>query len=1178
MTMPDFKLTPDQRKAATTLAGPLFVAAGAGSGKTGVVTRRFVHAIATGYATVDQILTITFTKKAAAEMMTRIRRDLHERTPVDAPATLEQKERMRAAYREIERAQISTIDSFCASVLRANALAAGIDPNFSAADDSQAGLIREEVFDLCLQELVMEQGEPAVEFITAYDPNRDGTLFTEVTDIYDALRCQGKAVTLPHPAVPDLKAAERELGLAVAIARDACRSIAQPNRNQLNGLNKLADLERALAATDPARRAHHAQMDEIKAGSMGPAKEAFTGLEAPRLRFLNAVLSGLAVNTLDLFRDLLEAFDRRYREEKHRRGVLDFSDLALLTRDLLQGKPDIRERVAARYRLVMVDEFQDTNPLQYEIIQLVARDNLFLVGDENQAIYGFRNADVALFQEQREAARAAGTLIELKDNFRSQPEILDFVDHIFNRDGMLRPGYLELTASAQPDPVREDFRVEVLFVDCCRKSQADGLEKIKTEITRPAEAQMIARRLNQLFDSGYRKGDAAILLRSKNDAEIYRDALTGAGIENYLAIGSSYFGKLEMIDVVNIFRLIINPLDDLALLGALRSPMAGLSDDALFWLRHGGDPDGPGYRGPLWQVLAAPDRLAELTPVDRDRLAGFVTRVEELRTAAGRQTLVNLARRVIDSGDYAATIAAGRNGKQDLANLLKLIDLAGDFELAWGNDLAGFTIFLEHQKEIQAREIEAPTETEGVDAVRIMTMHSAKGLEFPLVVLPNLQADSSQPMKAAVIIDPEGGDAVGLRYRDANGLIGTAFAWDELKEKIADREARELKRLGYVATTRAERHLILSGVAAADRVAGETKPKDPPFLWLRQLLSLRWDRDENLGSENRLPDINGTTVGLSICTDPAAAAAEYFQAGRQLTAQAPEPVNADISRMPDAPTYVPPQISPTSLDNYQKCPRRYFLENVLRVGSMFPRQSHGAKAAPGCALSPAEMGTLIHRIFEIQLPVPGGQPVTRELLARTAAQALPAAPDLLEADYDRAAHLIDNFSRADVAADLVSAAANDKLQRELSFSTMVGRTIVGGQIDALCPAGPAGETTLVVDYKTGSPKEGRTAAEEAASYQYQMTAYALAALGRYERPVRVVLLFLGGREPVQFVQEFTPADRPALTADLMAVIDSMADGTFPPLAAFDVHCCSWCAGAGPDDAGLCPVGSAPPGA
>lgn len=1169
MTMTDFKLTPDQSQAATTLEGPVFVAAGAGSGKTGVVTKRFVHAIATGFATVDQILTITFTKKAAAEMMNRIRDDLHQRQAVE-PATEAQEELMRVAYREIERAQISTIDSFCASVLRANALAAGIDPNFSAADDSQAGLIREEVFDVCLQELVAERGEAAVQFITAYDPNRDGTLFQELTKVYDELRCQGKEVTLPQPPLPDLKSAERELGLAVAMARDACRQIKAPNKNQTNGLKKLVALELALAAGDPVVRAGRAQMDEIKPGSMGPAKEEFSRLEAPRLLFLNAVLSGLAVKTLDLFRELLESFDRKYQAEKHNRGVLDFSDLAIRTRDLLQQKSDIRERVAARYRLVMVDEFQDTNPLQHEIIQLVSRDNLFLVGDANQAIYGFRNADVALFQKQREAARAGGTLIELKDNFRSQPAILDFVDFIFNRDGMLQPGYLKLAASAPPAQEQEDYRVEVLFVDCCRDSIREGLAKSKTEITRPAEAQQIAQRLKELFKSGYTKGDAAILLRSKNDAEIYRDALTRAGIENYLSVGSSYFGKLELNDVVNILRLIINPLDDLALLGALRSPMVGLSDDALFWLRHAGEPDTPKYTEPLWPILAAPDRLAYLTQEDRGRLAAFVARLGELREMAGRQTLANLARQVINSGDYAATIAAGSNGKQDMANLLKLLDLAGDFELAWGNDLTEFTRFLEHQKETEAREIEAPTETEGVDAVRIMTMHSAKGLEFPLVVLPNLQADGSPTKKPAVIIDPEGGDLVGLRYRDATGISGPAFAYDELREKIADREARELKRLGYVATTRAKRHLILSGVAAADKMSTETKPKDPPFLWLRQLLSLSWDRDENLGSEKLLQGINGTSVGLSICVDPAATAAEYIQAGRQLTSQAPEAVSADINRMPAAAIYVPPVISPTSLDNYQKCPRRYFLENVLRVGNMFPRRTDGAAAAAGGALAAAEMGTLIHHIFETSLPVPGAEPITREQLDETAAQVLSAAPGLLQADYERAAHLIGNLSRAVVAADLFKAVENDTLKRELSFSTLVGQTIVGGQIDALCPAGPAGETTLVVDYKTGAPKEGRTADEAAESYKYQMAAYALAALRRYEQPVRVVLLFLGGGEPVQVVQEFTATDMPALTADIKAVIDRMADGAFPPLARFDKHCCPWCDG-GPNVARLCPV-------
>ena len=378
--MNDIDLTPEQLQAIKTLEGPVFVAAGAGSGKTGVVTRRFVHAIATGYAGVDEILTITFTKKAAAEMMERIRSYLHERIPVE-PADEAGMDRMAEAYRQIERAQISTIDSFCTSLLRANALAAGIDPNFSAVDDSQAELIREEVFDDCLKQLVLDKSAEAVEFIAAYDPNLKGELFKTVTGVYATLRSQGKTVTLPVPQLPDIGRAERELIEVTAAAREVATRLTEPNRNQSNGLKKLGCLEQALAESDPALRAHLAEMDEIKPGSMGPAKEEFSRLEEPRKVFVNAVRSRIALKTLALFRDLLESFDLKYAEAKHKLGVLDFADLAVQTRDLLRDNPGIRRRVSARYRLIMVDEFQDTNALQHELIGLIASNNLFLVGD-----------------------------------------------------------------------------------------------------------------------------------------------------------------------------------------------------------------------------------------------------------------------------------------------------------------------------------------------------------------------------------------------------------------------------------------------------------------------------------------------------------------------------------------------------------------------------------------------------------------------------------------------------------------------------------------------------------------------------------------------------------------------------------------------------------------------------
>lgn len=1199
--MTDVRFTSDQLRAITTLEGNVFVAAGAGSGKTGVVTHRFVYAVATGTATVDEILTITFTRKAAAEMMGRIRQFLRERDTIIPNPTEAQLSLMADAYRNIERAQISTIDSFYTGVLRAHALAAGIDPNFSAVDESQARLIQEEVFDACLRKLVEEEGTEAVEFITAYDPDLSGRLFETVTETYDALRSQGKTATLPFPKKKDVKLAENALRQATAAARAAFTRLAEPTKSQLQAAEKLEVIESALTAADPVERVRLADSVEIRAGNCGAIREEMNGVEEARQPYVIAERSCLAEKTLGLFRKLLEHFDERYAFEKHNRGMLDFSDLSILTRNLLRDNKSIRNRVSSRFKLIMVDEFQDTNFLQDEIIRMIANDNLFAVGDENQAIYGFRNAEVALFQQEKERARDGGYLIELTENFRSQPQILDFIDFIYDREGMLAPRYLKLKASATDEP-EEDFRVEIIFVDERRKSVKEGLQKVEGATTRKAEAQLIAERLSDLFKNGYSPGDVAILMKTRTDAEIYRNALTRAGIENYFAVGSSYFGKLELIDVLNMFKIIINPYDELALISALRSPMAGLSDDALYWLRNSGDPAVRQHQVSLWDSLKMSEVIARLNPKDSEKLAGFVAGFQELRRQAGRETLRNLARRVVNFGDYAATITAGQDGKQNLANLLKLLDLAADFEMSWGNDLVEFTDFLEHQKQIEAREVEAPTEEEDVEAVRIMTMHGAKGLEFPLVVLPKLQAPGKSDSRV-LMIDRGGDDLIGLRYITNSGADGKAFEYDQLMDDAHERDRQELKRLGYVAMTRAEKHLILTGVAPADKPSNPNKKNQLPFDWLRSYLSMCWERDENLGSVDCIKKIDSNKVGLQICTDPELFEQRYVKAGEQRDREAPAGVNPDITRMPEPAIFVPPSVSPTALDTYCSCPRRYYLDHVLRVGDMFETGGTGKKTAKDGVLSLTEMGLLIHKVLEKDLPGLESRMPSTEMLNLSADEAIEKKKELSPADHSRAMELIDNFKRCAIAADLFSAAASGQLQRELSFSTLIGQTILQGQIDALCPmpaihgaatgetatgetatgetaasgdnnaaSGSSGATemagTLVVDYKTGQPGEGRTPEEAAQTYRLQMASYALAASRLRPGPVRVVLAYLGGDDPVEVRQEFSVADIPALENEIQSVIDSMADGDFPPIAEFDLHQCPWCTG-GLNGARLC---------
>ncbi len=1168
-------MTADQRRAIETLEGPLVVAAGAGSGKTGVVTRRFVHAIATGFAEVDQILTITFTKKAAAEMMQRIRKMLRDRETI-CGAGSSGDERMNAACRRIESAQISTIDSFCTALLRANALAAGIDPGFGVAEESRANLMRQEAFETCLQDLLENRGDEekdeVIEFITAYDPNRKGELFKIIESVYATLRSQGRPAKLPKQALPDLEALERALRAAIADARAAFGQLSEPSPTQEKGIERIAEMEAALDVPDLAARINilgEAQLD-LRVGNL---KEEFQSVNDLHDAYIKGWYAHASVKTLDFIRELLESFDREYKGAKQGLGLLDFADLNQKTMDLLIGNPHILEKVRSRYRMVMVDEFQDTNRLQHEVIRLISGPNLMVVGDENQSIYGFRDADVTRFQEEKKKADEGGYLLELKQNFRSQQEILDFVDYVFGCDEMLAPGYLELEAVAGPDVKKEDCRVEIMLVENA-PSRDNPEKRVGIDTTRRAEARLIAERLRELFDdkdSGYCAGDAAILLLGRNQAEIYRDALTRAGVRSYLAIGASYHGKLELSDVVSMFKLIINPLDDLAMLSVLRSPMVGLSDDALYWL---GQPVGDKNmrRAPIWAGLAGPERLKRLDGPDRARLDDFVERLGELRLMEGRKTLRALAAAVIKTGDYAANILAGTNGRQNYANLMKLLDLAVAFEECWGNSLADFTGFLQHQKEVEVREAEAPTETEGAASVRIMTMHGAKGLEFPLVVLPNLQSPGKNNFSDAVLVDHKTGDRIGLKYKASGGGKSKVFDYDELQKEEKERSLNEKKRLLYVAMTRARRHLIIS--------ASEPRRDDrAPFKWLLDRLEIPWGRDADEDG-CRLSYFGEAAVKLKTCDDPEDCLDRNGESGKSDSVTEFPKINTGIASMPDPAIYVPAEISPTALDTFAACPRRYFFEQVLGLGGLFPDESAGKESADTEAasrrLSNTGMGSLIHKVLEKDmLNLETGLPGPKQLQERAAEAGL-APTGFTQADMELARRLLDNFLKAGIAAELLNAARAGGLKTELGFSTLLGRTILKGQLDALCCFGGSGsreDTTLVVDYKTGNPGAGLTGAgsETSDRYRLQMSAYALAALRLHAGPVKVVLLYLGGAEPLQIEREYRPSEAAALEAQLKEAMGKMETGEFPALMEFDAYHCSHCPG-GPARGAVCPAG------
>ncbi|HEV7845386.1 MAG TPA: UvrD-helicase domain-containing protein, partial [Thermoleophilaceae bacterium] len=385
------ELTPEQARAVERRDGSLLVRAGAGTGKTTVLVERFVRAVIDGDAGVERILAITFTEKAAAEMRTRVRRRFLE---------LGRREDARAS----ESAWVSTIHGLCARILRAHALSAGIDPDFRVLDELESERIAAEAFDGALEEFMGVGGAPdpaRVEMVAAYTPDR---LRDMVRTAYSHLRSRGERHPRLEETLPPHPAGEEER--LDAAARDALAELALASGG--------VTVERAIESIE-ARAEIKGKAKALETDTCEEYREAFAAH-----RTLEVAEREHRDHTM--LRVLLELYGGRYDSAKRERSALDFEDLELVARDLLAGDAGLREAYSSRFEHVLVDEFQDTNRLQNELLHLLSRENLFRVGDENQSIYRFRNADVSVFREHWEEARADGRAESITVNFRARGE------------------------------------------------------------------------------------------------------------------------------------------------------------------------------------------------------------------------------------------------------------------------------------------------------------------------------------------------------------------------------------------------------------------------------------------------------------------------------------------------------------------------------------------------------------------------------------------------------------------------------------------------------------------------------------------------------------------------------------------------------------------------------------
>ncbi len=728
------ELNAAQRAAVERWDQDVCVVAGPGSGKTRVLIERFRWLIEARHVPAHRILAVTFTEKAAAEIKRRL-------------LTTFAGDNEKLA--EIERAWVSTIHGFCTRLLKENALAAGIVPDFRLLDEAGAWAAQHACALKAWDDALARTPEMIHALIGTLDVGSAG-LIQGLIDVYEELRKAGRnPVDLKVPQAITGGHVELERQARLILADGVCGSAThQQFQRDMKGWaaralkGSIAPLPETNARTDsPTRRAYKALKDDI----------------LPQISAENALAGKLHLYPSVV--DVITRFDTHYRALKRNRGVLDFNDLEERAIALIESDEALRTRIAGSFDQILMDEVQDTNPLQWRLISLLRRpDRLFAVGDINQSIYGFRHASPGLFRNYRDELRKKGaTIDELRENYRSRPQLLNIVNRIV-------PG-LEKGVEPHRLIARRDPGDSVLRVEHCNVAR-------DVDDAAAVEARWIAGRIAALApDAGL--GNIAVLTRTVGAMEPIRQALDDAGIPSLISGGRGFHESREIRDLTAWLAILSNPLDEISMLTVLRSPLVGLSDAAIAIWKLGG----------------------KMAPEDAAKWEWFQALLASQRTRRDYDSPGLLIEELLDESGYELSPRA-------MANVSKLIAMLSDSP-DWRT--TGELVDELYWRRL-AEESEAPGE-DAVDAVRLMTVHAAKGLEFKVVFVASLRTKGNES-KPVFAIDEAG--TLGMAWRVDPDTVVSDPVHRAVYNHQKLRDEGEEERLLYVAMTRAEEHLLFS--------------------------------------------------------------------------------------------------------------------------------------------------------------------------------------------------------------------------------------------------------------------------------------------------------------------------------------------------------------------------------
>ena len=780
-------LMPQQLQIVKTLDRPLFVSAGAGSGKTFTLTRRIVYALSPESGPfvehLDQVLAITFTKDAAAEIRDRVRRALID-------------EGMDEEALTVDDAWISTIHGMCSRILRAHALELGIDPEFTVLTDT------DELMDQAVEHVLARATAPdaapelaaSLKALYAWYPMAgEGGSFGTGTTIKGLVRDLLELSSQLPGGMDDVRVARGQADTS-ALA-DAYRAALGASKSSTEKAQAALDAIDAFEASDKT------MVDAARlmmSCTMPRASKAFPKEQVELLKaeaadaFINIVLA-CGGPALDALVGLARSVEAEYRALKAAQSALDNNDLLRMAYEALRDYPAIRAAYEGRFKMVMIDEFQDTDQMQVDLIRYLTGAGeraLCTVGDAQQSIYRFRGAEVEVFrrQERKVGSSAApeatavvdapaGELVKLVRNFRSHDEVLRYVARVFDGDdGGLMQGFLDLEAS--------DGRKDTLVADASRR-QALFVAGGSTQERTQAKARAIAERFRALADAGQPQGGMVLLLGRMTNADVYAQAFRDQGLDCVIAGGSVFAQAAEVQTVRALVCALANPADTAqGLMPLLASPMFALGAQEFLALATKLDEQtGETSRRNIDAGIMSDSDVPGLQDLP------LVTRAREVLRYAlrrvGRDSFAAIARDVVNASGWFVRLAQrGPEGKAIAANVLKALDAVAEVEAEFGNSPR--SIVLAFDRFLAGKEAPGALNEEGDGAVRIMTVHASKGLEYPVVAVAECFG-VRKSSGAAQMGRVEGGAqvvALPARFDGVKLADGTFVKGDDVKKQF----------------------------------------------------------------------------------------------------------------------------------------------------------------------------------------------------------------------------------------------------------------------------------------------------------------------------------------------------------------------------------------------------------